>query len=74
MTHLDLLQWPAMVATIGASGLITSSQQRRKNWGFWMFLVSNVLRVVWGWHSGAYALVAMQFCLAGLNMRGAAKT
>ncbi len=74
MTLLDLLQWPAMVMTIAASGLITSSQLRRKNWGFWIFLASNVLWAVWGWHSGAYALVAMQFCLAALNMRGAAKT
>lgn len=74
MNHLDLLQWPAMVATIAASGLITSSRQRRKNWGFWVFLASNVLWVVWGWYSGAYALVTMQFCLAALNIRGAAKT
>lgn len=74
MTLLDLLQWPAMVTTIAASGLITPSQLRRKNWGFWMFLGSNVLWVVWGWHLAAYALVTMQFCLAALNMRGAAKT
>ena len=71
---LDLLQWPAMAVTILASGLITSSEQRRKNWGFWLFIASNVLWVAWGFHSGAYALVAMQFCLAAMNIRGAVKT
>ncbi|MDL2339089.1 MAG: hypothetical protein QFE16_14715 [Pseudomonadota bacterium] len=74
MISLDLLQWPAMAVTIAASGLITSSQQRHKNWGFWMFIASNILWVVWGWQSKAYALVAMQFCLAAMNIRGAAKT
>ena len=74
MISLDVLQWPAMVVTIAASGLITSSHLRRKNWGFWMFIASNVLWVVWGWHTGAYALVTMQFCLAAMNIRGAAKT
>ena len=74
MTSLDWLQWPAMAVTIAASGLITSSRQQRKNWGFWMFIASNILWVAWGWHSGAYALVAMQFCLAAMNIRGAEKT
>jgi len=63
-----------MAVTIAASGLITSSELRRKNWGFWMFIASNVLWVVWGWQSGAYALVVMQFCLAAMNIRVAAKT
>ena len=74
MMNLDLLQWPAMTATIAASGLITSSQRNRRNWGFWLFMASNVLWVAWGLHAGAYALVAMQFCLAAMNVRGAATT
>ena len=74
MLTLDLLQWPAMAITIAASGLITSSLRSRKNWGFWLFIASNILWVVWGLHAGAYALVAMQFCLAAMNIRGAAKT
>lgn len=71
---LDLIQWPAMAVTIVASGLITSTEKRRKNWGFWLFLASNVLWVAWGWSSHAYALIAMQFCLATMNIRGAVKT
>jgi hypothetical protein len=41
--------------------------------GFWCFLVSNVLWVIWGWHAGAFALVALQMGLAFLNFRGVYK-
>ena len=42
--------------------------------GFWAFLLSNGLWVVWGWHSQAYALIGLQFCLAAMSIRGARKT
>jgi len=29
--------------------------------------------VIWGWHDGAWALVALQVGLAPLNVRGASK-
>ena len=38
-----------------------------------MFLLSNLLWVVWGWSTEAWALVALQFALAALNIRGASK-
>jgi hypothetical protein len=71
---LDLLQWPAMLATVLAAWLVGSNGKRRRNWGFWVFLASNVLWMLWGWHDGAIALVALQVALAALNIRGAAKT
>ncbi|NKE67364.1 hypothetical protein RAMLITH_16195 [Ramlibacter sp. RBP-2] len=71
---LDLLQWPAMVATVLAAWLVASNQQGRRNAGFWVFLASNVLWGLWGWHDGAYALIALQVALAGLNVRGVSKT
>jgi hypothetical protein len=71
---LDLLQWPAMLATVLAAWLVGSNTKRRRNAGFWVFLASNVLWALWGWHDGAYALIALQVALAALNMRGAAKT
>ena len=74
MDLLGLLQWPAMLVTVAASWWVSSSQKQRRNLGFWLFLASNVLWVAWGWHTGAYALVALQFCLAGLNIRGARKS
>jgi hypothetical protein len=74
MEMLDVLQWPAMVVTVGASWYVASRSKGRRNVGFWLFLLSNVLWVVWGLHARAYALVALQFCLAAMNIRGARKS
>jgi hypothetical protein len=71
---LDLLQWPAMVATVLAAWLVASNRQGRRNAGFWVFLASNLLWGLWGWHDGAYALIALQVALAVLNVRGVSKT
>jgi hypothetical protein len=70
---IDVMQWPAMAATLLAAWLVGSDAPRRREIGFWVFLASNVLWVVWGWHDGAYALVALQVGLAALNMRGVFK-
>jgi len=70
---LDVLQWPAMIATLVAAWLVGSQTKARRNWGFWCFVVSNVLWVAWGWHDQAYALIAMQLGLFALNLRGARK-
>lgn len=74
MEWLGLLQWPAMAATVTASWLVTSTRPGRRKAGFWVFLLSNLLWVAWGLYASAPALVALQFCLAALNIRGAAKT
>ena len=71
---VNLIQWPAMGITLAASWLVASTKESRRNIGFWIFLLSNVLWVVWGLHDGAFALVALQIGLAGLNIRGAIKT
>jgi hypothetical protein len=73
MNYLDLLQWPAMVATVVAAWLVASRSAHKRAVGFWVFLLSNVLWVVWGFHDHAYALIALQLCLAALNMRGVRK-
>ena len=71
---LDLMQWPAMLATVLAAWLVGSNAKTRRNIGFWLFLASNLLWGLWGWHDGAYALIALQAALAALNMRGVSKT
>jgi hypothetical protein len=73
MNYLDLLQWPAMVATVIGAWLVASRSARKRAVGFWVFLFSNVLWVVWGIHDRAYALVGLQFFLAALNARGVYK-
>ena len=71
MSATDLLQWPAMLVTVAAAWLVGALSKERRRAGFWCFLVSNVLWVIWGWSQGAYALVLLQFALAGINIRGA---
>jgi hypothetical protein len=71
--YLDLIQWPAMLVTIAAAWFVSSSSRSRRKIGFWLFLVSNVLWVAWGIHTRAYALIALQFCLAAMNVRGERK-
>src|SRR5689334_23311195 len=64
MDYLDLLQWPAMVVTVVAAYLVASRSPHKRAIGFWCFLASNVLWVVWGMHDHAWALVGLQFFLA----------
>jgi hypothetical protein len=71
---IDLTQWPAMLATVLAAWLVASTRQARRNAGFWVFLASNALWVVWGLHDGAHALIALQIALAALNIRAVRKT
>lgn len=73
MDVLDLLQWPAMAVTVLAAWLVAAQSKRRRSAAFWVFLVSNVLWIIWGWHDGAHALIALQIALAALNIRGAFK-
>ena len=70
---LDWLQWPAMVVTLVAAWLVASLSKRKRSWGFWCFIASNVLWVIWGWYARAYALIALQVGLFVLNVRGARK-
>ena len=70
---LDAVQWPAMAVTLVAAWLVGSQSKRKRAWGFWLFIASNVLWVVWGWHDSAYALIALQVGLFALNVRGAKK-
>ena len=74
MDWVNLLQWPAMLVTVTAAWLVGSSKEVRRNTGFWVFLLSNGLWVVWGLHDEAMALVALQIALAPMNIRGAMKT
>src|SRR3954467_9507544 len=76
LPHVDwmqYLQWPAMAATLLSAWLVAAQSKLQRKWGFWIFLLSNVLGVGWGWHDHAWALIVLQFGLAILNIRGVAK-
>ena len=70
---LDAIQWPAMAVTLFAAWLVASRSASRRAAGFWWFIGSNVLWIIWGWHDHAYALVMLQIILAITNFRGVAK-
>lgn len=69
----DLLQWPAMAASLAAAWLVASRSAGRRLAGCWVFLASNVLWVAWGLHDDAWALIALQLGLAVMNVRGVRK-
>jgi hypothetical protein len=74
MEWLNWIQWPAMAVTVVAAWMIASQKKFKRNWAFWLFLLSNALWIVWGLHDRAYALILLQVALAVLNIRGAMKT
>ena len=71
---INLVQWPAMAASITAAFLVGSSEKKRRNVGFWVFLVSNFLWLVWAIPENAWALVTLQVALGAMNVRGMLKT
>jgi hypothetical protein len=70
---IDWLQWPAMAVTVAATWLVASQTRRKRIAGFFVFLLSNVLWIVWGWSAHAYALIVLQVALLAMNMRGILK-
>lgn len=73
MDWVDLLQWVALVVTVIAAWLVSNAHRSRREVGFWVFLVSNVLWIIWGLHANAFALVALQVFLAISNVHGVVK-
>jgi hypothetical protein len=67
---IDLVQWPAMVVTLCAAFLVGARHARRRIFGFYTFIASNLLWIVWGLHDGAWALIALQAGLCAMNVRG----
>jgi hypothetical protein len=67
---LNLVQWPAMLLTIIAAWMVSSRRKFKRNWGFWIFLMSNALWIVWAVGDRAYAMIVLQVCLAVMNVRG----
>lgn len=63
-----------MAVTLLAAWLIGTERKFKRNWGFWVFLLSNALWILWGLHDHAYALVFLQVCLGFLNVRGVVKS
>jgi hypothetical protein len=68
-TLIDLLQWPAMAVTLCAAFLVGARHARRRTFGFYTFILSNLMWIVWGVHDAAWALIALQVGLCAMNVR-----
>jgi len=68
-TFIDFLQWPAMAVTLAAAFLVGARHARRRVFGFYTFILSNVLWIVWGLHDEAWALITLQLGLTAMNVR-----
>jgi hypothetical protein len=66
---IDFLQWPAMAVTLGAAFLVGARHARRRVVGFYTFILSNALWIVWGVHDEAWALIVLQIGLLAMNVR-----
>ena len=73
-TLIDLLQWPAMAVTLAAAFLVGARHARRRIFGFYTFIASNILWIVWGVHDEAWALIALQVGLLAMNVRAIFRT
>jgi hypothetical protein len=68
-TLIDFLQWPAMAVTLCAAFLVGARHARRRVFGFYTFILSNLLWIVWGLHDEAWALITLQLGLLAMNVR-----
>jgi hypothetical protein len=59
-----------MAVTLCASYLVGARHARRRIFGFYTFIVSNIMWIVWGVHDGAWALITLQAGLLAMNVRG----
>ena len=73
MNSIAFLQWPARAITLIAAWMVASERKFKRNWGFWLFLLSNVLWIIWAISDAAHALIVLQVGLAAINVRGAYK-
>ena len=69
----NFLQWPAMAVTLLSTWLVASASETKRAWGFWSFIFSNFLWILWALHIHSYALIFMQIGLFLLNVRGLSK-
>lgn len=70
---LDGLQWPAMIITLFSTWCVASQTKKVRWFGFFSFIISNFLWVLWALHTEAYAIIVLQIGLLLLNIRGIVK-
>jgi len=59
-----------MAITLCAAFLVGARRANRRIFGFYTFILSNILWIVWGVHDQAWALITLQMGLLAMNVRG----
>ena len=67
---LGALQWPAMIIALIGAWYVGHAHPRARMWGFWGFLISNILWVAWALHNHAWGLLIMQALFIVTSARG----
>ena len=62
-----------MAISLGAAYWMGSKKASKRIVAFWMLIAGNLLWIAWGWGDSAYALIALNVGLLGLNIRGIMK-
>lgn len=68
-----LLEWPAMLISLAAAWWMGSTKAKKRIVAFVLLIVGNLMWIAWGWGEGAWALIALNVGLMGLNVRAIIK-
>jgi hypothetical protein len=68
-----LLEWPAMAISLAAAWWMGSTKARKRIIAFVLLIIGNLMWIAWGWGEGAWALIALNVGLMGLNIRAIMK-
>ncbi len=67
------LEWPAMAVSLIAAWWLGSTKPKKRILAFCLLIVGNLMWIAWGWGDGAWALIALNVGLMGLNVRAILK-
>ena len=68
-----LLEWPAMGITLAAAWWMGSTKAKKRIVAFIMLITGNLMWIAWGYGEAAWALIALNVGLMGLNVRAILK-
>ena len=67
------LEWPAMLITLAAAWWLGSKKPEKRIFAFSLLIAGNLMWIAWGWGDDAWALIALNVGLMGLNVRAIMK-
>lgn len=68
-----LLEWPAMAISLAAAWWMGSTKAKKRIVAFVLLIIGNLMWIAWGYGEGAWALIALNVGLMGLNVRAIMK-